>query len=277
MLQLNMGRLHDVLRDFYALSKIRIVIFDAEFRELMAYPPEKEAFCALLRQNPNGEAACRSSDKRACLKCAKTKSLVRYTCHAGLTESVVPVFYKGGVLAYVMFGQVLPTENYSTAKQKLINEYPDYADAIDKLPIKSAEELTAAGTVLQAITTYVMTNRWLTPGRSEFIRQVDQYIEEHISQNISIDGLCDTFHVGRSRLYEMASDYLGCGLAEYIRIQRINYAKKLLLETNMPIMEIGNAVGFVDYNHFSKVFKHIVGISARYYRTQGLHNKQKEQ
>lgn len=277
MLQLNIGRLHDVLRDFYTLAKIRIVIFDSDFNELLAYPPEKEAFCRLLRQDAAGEAACRCSDKKGCLKCANSKSLVTYRCHAGLTESVVPVIDKSGVLAYVMFGQVLPAENYETAKQEIAEAYPSYLEAITKLPVKSAEDLTAAATVLQAITSYVMTNRWLTPGKSEFIRQLDCYIEDHMGQNITIEGLCDIFRVGRSRLYEMSADYLGCGLAEYIRKQRINHACKLLRETAMPVVDIANAAGFVDYNHFSRVFKRITGTSARDYRAESLRNTKKEQ
>ena len=41
MLQLNTGSLYGVMRDFYTLTKIRIVIFDADFHELLAYPTEK--------------------------------------------------------------------------------------------------------------------------------------------------------------------------------------------------------------------------------------------
>ncbi len=277
MLQLNISRLRDVLRDFYTLAKIRIVIFDADFQELLAYPPEKEEFCALLRQDPIGEYACRSSDKRACLRCAKTKSLVTYTCHAGLTESVVPIFDKNGVLAYVMFGQVLPTEDFGHVKQEIVNAYPDFIEAIEKIPVRSADDLTAAATVLQAITSYMISNRWVTPGKSEFIRQIDRYIEDHIAQNITIEGLCDMFHVGRSSLYKMSADYLGCGLAEYIRKQRIQHACKLLRETTMPVMDIACAVGFVDYNHFSRVFKRITGSSARDFRADHLRNIKREQ
>jgi transcriptional regulator GlxA family with amidase domain len=63
-------------------------------------------------------------------------------------------------------------------------------------------------------------------------------------------------------------DYLGCGLAEYIRRQRIAHAQKMLTGTDMPITDIAFAVGFSDYNHFSRVFKQVAGITAREYRKQ---------
>lgn len=266
MLQLNTSSLHSVMRDFYTLTKIRIVIFDADFREVLAYPEEKEGFCAMLRQSPEGEAACQVSDKNGCLKCARTKDLVLYKCHAGLTEAVVPIFDRNGVLAYVMFGQVVPQESDSATIARIKKRYPAYSSAVDQIPVKSVEELNAAATILQAITSYVMTNRWVTPGKSEFIRQIDRYIEDHLSHSITMEEICDAFRIGRTRLYELSMDYLGCGLSEYIRKQRIFHAQRMLRETDRPITDIAYAVGFSDYNHFSRIFKQVAQCSAREYR-----------
>lgn len=266
MLQLNTYNLHRVMHDFHTLTKIRIVIFDADFHELLAYPADREVFCTMLRKRPEGEAACQKSDRKGCQQCAKTKELVHYRCHAGLVETVVPIFDRNGILAYVMFGQIVPQENRTDTIAKLKADYPAYSNLVDQIPVKSAEELKAAGTILQAITNYVMTNRWVTPGKSEFIRQIDRYIEEHLHQAISMEDICNTFQVGLTRLYELSIDYLGCGLAQYIRNQRILYAKKMLIETQLPITEIANAVGFADYNHFSRIFKQAAGMSARQYR-----------
>lgn len=266
MLQLNTVGLHKVMQDFYTLTKIRIVIFDAEFNELLAYPKERENFCHLLRQTPKGEAGCFVSDKGGCLKCAKSKELVIYKCHAGLTEAVVPIIDKGGVLAYVMFGQIIPKETNEETKKEIKWRNPELAHEVDSIPIKSQRELSAAATVLQAITAYVMTNRWVVPNKSEFIREIDRYIEEHLAENITVDDICAAFRIGRTKIYELSVDYLGCGLAEYIRKQRIVHAQRMLTETDMPITDIAFATGFADYNHFSRIFKLTVGLSAREYR-----------
>ena len=194
-----------------------------------------------------------------------------YKCHAGLTEAVVPIFDRNGVLAYVMFGQIVPQESDSATIARIKKQYPAYSEEVERIPVKSVEELNAAATILQAITSYVMTNRWGTPEKSEFIRQIDQYIEEHLSQSITMEELCDAFRIGRTRLYELSMEYLGCGLSEYIRKQHIHHAKLLLRQTTLSITEIAYAVGFSDYNHFSRVFKQIVGMSARAYRTQQSH------
>ena len=268
MLQLNTVGLHKVMQDFYTLTKIRIVIFDAEFKELLAYPHDRENFCHLLRQTPKGEAGCFVSDKGGCLKCARSKELVIYKCHAGLTEAVVPILDKGGVIAYVMFGQIIPKETSDATRREIKKRHPELAGEVDSIPVKSQRELNAAATVLQAITAYVMTNRWVVPSKSEFIREIDRYIEEHLAENITVDDICATFRIGRTKLYELSMDYLGCGLAEYIRRQRIEHAKRMLTETDLPITDIAFATGFADYNHFSRIFKQMTGTSARTYRSK---------
>lgn len=266
MLQLNTVGLYKVMQDFYTLTKIRIVIFDAEFNELLAYPNEPGEFCSLLRRTQQGEEGCFLSDKNGCLQCAKKKELVIYTCHAGLTEAVVPIMDKGGVLAYVMFGQIILKEKVRETREHIRTCHPELADEVEKIPIKSQRELNAAATVLQAITAYVMTNRWVVPSKSEFIREIDRYIEEHLSESITVKDICQAFRIGRTKLYELSLDYLNCGLAEYIRRQRIMHAQNMLVETDMPVTDIAFATGFYDYNHFSRIFKQTTGVSAREYR-----------
>lgn len=266
MLQLNTGSLYGVLRDFHILTGIRIVIFDARFQELMAYPADRERFCTLLRQTQEGNAACQKSDMAGCQACAASKEPVIYRCHAGLTEAVVPIFEKGNVLAYVMFGQILQEDPGDKTGRRLKTRYPQLSDAADLLPVRSQAQLQAAATVLQAITSYMMTNRWVTPGKSEFIRQLDSYLSDHLGSSICVEEICQVFQVGRTRLYELCTDYLGCGPAEYIRAYRIRQAQTFLRETDLSITQIAFRTGFSDYNHFSKTFKQHTGISAREYK-----------
>lgn len=273
MLQINKGNLYKVLKDFYTLTHIRIVLIDGDFNELMSYPPEREGFCAIVRKNLEVNANCVVGDKAACQKCAKTKELIRYRCHIGLTEAVIPIYDKNGVLGYAMFGQALSRENYEETKKKLKARFPEHIfsgveEAIEKIPVKSDAELNAAATVLQMLVMYVTSNQWVVPGRTEFVRKMDSFIEKNMGQTITVDDICTEFSVGRTRLYDMAEDYLGCGIAEYIRNRRIEQARKLLEETDMPVGEIAYATGFSDYTHFFRIFKKVCGMSAREYRKE---------
>lgn len=273
MLQLNKNSLNAILRDFYTLTQIRIVLMDSDFNDLLAYPPDYSSFCAMIRQERTAYARCEASDKTACLKCAKTNELVLYRCHAGLTEAVVPIHGREGVMGYVMFGQVLQREGGEQTKQQLKKRYapPVFAESeqiIDQIPVKSARELSAAGTILQALTAYLLSNSWVTPVKEAFIDQLDRYIDANVSCEITVEDICAEFHIRRTRLYEAASSYLGCGIAQYIRSRRINCAQRLLTQTELTVAEIAFATGFADYNHFSRVFRQQCGMSARTYRNE---------
>lgn len=266
MLQINTANLYRVLKDFYVLTKIRIVLFDSEFQELMSYPPEQQGFCGALRATQEGNAKCSASDQSGCVRCAKTQGVTTYKCHIGLTEVVVPIQDKNGIFGYVMFGQIIPQENYENTKLRIKQQYPIYTEHIEKIQAKSQEEIDAAVTILQALTAYVLTNHWVTPGKSEFIRQLDSYIAQNIQHTITAEDICAQFHMGRTRLYDVSKSYLGCGLAEHIKNQRVKAAQQMLLQTDMSVADIAFAVGFSDYNHFSRVFKNVCGMSAREYR-----------
>lgn len=273
MLQIHSGNLYKVLRDFHTLTGVRIELLDKNLNTLIYYPPEKIEFCNIVSSDQLLRSKCVECDRHNSQTSARTKNVVHYRCHMGLMEAVTPVFDDSGILGYVMFGQVLMQETCKetrTALKRQFSEkkYPGITKAIDCIPVKSATELSASVTILEALVTFFMSNQWIMPEKSEFIRRLDHYIEANLSQNITVDDICAEFHIKRTRLYGIAKEYLGCSIAKYIRQQRIAHACRMLLETSHPITTIAYAVGFSDYRHFSRIFREVQGVSATKYRKQ---------
>jgi transcriptional regulator GlxA family with amidase domain len=52
----------------------------------------------------------------------------------------------------------------------------------------------------------------------------------------------------------------------YLRRRRVEFAQKLLLESDLPLVQIALACGFSTQSHFSSAFKQIVGDSPRWWR-----------
>ncbi|MDE6898243.1 MAG: helix-turn-helix transcriptional regulator, partial [Lawsonibacter sp.] len=50
--------------------------------------------------------------------------------------------------------------------------------------------------------------------------------------------------------------------------RRINAAKRLLLQSNMPISAVAEEVGISDYNYFSKVFRSMTGTTPSAFRKE---------
>ena len=59
---------------------------------------------------------------------------------------------------------------------------------------------------------------------------------------------------------------MGIGFANYLLNLRMEYAKKLLRETNLKMWQVAEESGFNDYHYFSKVFKKAEGMSPAQYR-----------
>ena len=75
------------------------------------------------------------------------------------------------------------------------------------------------------------------------------------------------FEIGKTQLYEIAKQNYGVGIAEHIRILRIEKAKQLLENNRLPLAEIASQCGYKDYNYFITVFKRVVGISPKKYQS----------
>lgn len=282
MMNISEKNLYKVFRDFYTLTNIKIVLFNKEREVLLEYPSAKNTFCNLISKKDYWNEKCADCDRKNIEICSETGRTSEYFCHLGLFEALTPIYDNNGILGYVMFGQVLvDNEKLNKTKEELKNkfseeEFPFINDAIENIPVKSTAELSACVTVLQAITTYMLSNQWVVPQRSEFIRHMDNYIQNNIEKEISVDDICAEFHIRRTRMYTIAKDYLGCSVALYIRKQRIKHALELLEKTDEPISSIAYAVGFSDYGHFSRVFRQLTGTSATDYRKQNRQRLKKQ-
>ena len=63
---------------------------------------------------------------------------------------------------------------------------------------------------------------------------------------------------------------LGMGFNDYVNSIRISNACRLLTESDMPIGEISETVGFNTVRTFNRAFVKHMGMSPREYRSQGL-------
>lgn len=74
--------------------------------------------------------------------------------------------------------------------------------------------------------------------------------------------------VGRSRSHvlKLFRRHLGVSAKRHVTDRQLREARELLLSTNLPVAEVGKAVGLADPYHFSKLFRRHVGLSPRQFR-----------
>lgn len=95
---------------------------------------------------------------------------------------------------------------------------------------------------------------------------IKEYIEENYCHYINLDDIISDCGYSKYHISRLFKNYMDCTIMEYLLIQRINLAKKLLETTQDTIKEISIAIGYSDPNYFSLIFKKEQGISPIQYR-----------
>ena len=116
---------------------------------------------------------------------------------------------------------------------------------------------------MDACTGYIQLKEMIHREREKLTEEIDRFIDEHISEEITVQRLCEEFSISRTSLYEQLRISLGGGIASHIRHKRLEYAKKLIKSSEMTISEIADKVGYDDYNYFLRSFKKEFGISPK--------------
>ena len=96
------------------------------------------------------------------------------------------------------------------------------------------------------------------------INQILLYIEEHLSDELSLDGLAQQFHMSKFYLNNKFKQYAGLTLYQYIMKKRLTIARNML-RSGTPVMEACMRCGFSDYSNFLKAFKREFGRMPREY------------
>lgn len=98
------------------------------------------------------------------------------------------------------------------------------------------------------------------------VRQAIEYINEYYNQKIDLQTVADKLYVSTWHLCKVIKKQTGTNFVDLLNTARIDNAKKMLLESNMKIYEIAEAVGYTDTAYFSKIFKKVTQVTPNEYR-----------
>ena len=102
------------------------------------------------------------------------------------------------------------------------------------------------------------------------ISSIMRYMQEHLSEEISLSVLADEFHLNPQYISQLFKNEIGVGFLAYLTNIRIEKAKKLLLSTALSVNEISSLAGYGDYRVFTKVFKKMEGVTPSQFRREFL-------
>lgn len=257
-------KLYEIMAHFYTLTKIRIVMFDDNFNQIVSVPGNDCGFCGALKENAALNERCKLCDTNARSVCRNTNNIYTYTCHAGLTEAIAPIKMNGIILGYIMLGQIIDKSEKKEKKNEILSYAHNYtnrdlSEEYDKLTTKNKKQIEAAANIMEACACYLWANRLVRVNEDCLSVLISTYINNNLTADLSVDALCSHFRISRNKLYKISRDSYGMGIAAYIRKQRVQNAASLL-KSGSTVASAAISSGFEDYNYFSEIFKKETGI-----------------
>lgn len=89
---------------------------------------------------------------------------------------------------------------------------------------------------------------------SAILRRAKLYIRDNLGEPLALREVAGYLNVSERHLSRLFGAGIHESFSDYIRVERVRHAAKLLLETDMPIKEIAEATGFSSVHYFTRTF-----------------------
>lgn len=100
----------------------------------------------------------------------------------------------------------------------------------------------------------------------DYIRQVIDYMHHHYDRDIKVNDMAQAVNLHPGYLQRLFKNKMACSLIDYLNAHRMDKAKMLLTQTDIPVTEISEYVGVNTRQYFSALFKKHTGQSPLHYR-----------
>lgn len=111
--------------------------------------------------------------------------------------------------------------------------------------------------------------------RSSAVQYVVNHLRLHFRESVSLASLAHELHLTPNYLGEIFKKETGKTFSDYVQLMRLSYAEKLLLGSELSVLQIGEQSGFHSVSYFIKVFKKSRGQTPLDFRINKRTNEKK--
>ncbi len=266
----------DGIREVFYQNTGLIVSFHYPVSDNVDFYPvvEKNTFCKLLHSTENGFSKCLESDRAALENAKRRNEYCIYTCHAGLTNVVVPLEYKKVEIGSIYTGQILteyPTEEkfdeiYEGIEQ-LGLRYDLLKNAFMKVKVVEKEKLLFGIKLLSLMADYIISVEDEKYLQREVYRK-DRDIIRHENENIKLQNELQNLSIAILEYEKELEKTNSIISAHDLKNNHIVSKAQLFIKANyyktIKLSDVANAV-YLSPNYFSTIFKELSGYTFSHY------------
>ena len=98
------------------------------------------------------------------------------------------------------------------------------------------------------------------------VERVIAFIQQHLADTVLVEHLAATVHMSVYHFTRMFKQTVGSSPHVYITAQRMEHAKRLLRNSDLPLVDVAALSGFQTQAHFTGVFRKCAGMTPREFR-----------
>ncbi|MDF2659991.1 MAG: AraC family transcriptional regulator [Paenibacillus sp.] len=108
--------------------------------------------------------------------------------------------------------------------------------------------------------------QYSSPMEIDTAHKIERMLEENAHTNVTITDLAGRLGLSRTQFTKVFTKVYGISPRQFVSRHKLNMAKTLIMNTDEPIGEIANQLGFSNIGHFSRQFRRWVGKPPSHYR-----------
>jgi two-component system response regulator YesN len=101
---------------------------------------------------------------------------------------------------------------------------------------------------------------------STVVHMAKEFLDLHYTEDVNLTLISEMVGVSEGYLSKQFNKEVGCNFIQYLTNLRIEESKRLMKKKSIKITDIAETVGYLNVEHFSRMFKKATGYSPKLYR-----------
>ncbi|PTX99114.1 AraC family transcriptional regulator [Opitutus sp. ER46] len=247
------------------------------FRAPLHDSKQANGFCLLMAATNRSCAACLQMQQHLADNARDEAKTLQ--CHAGLTESAVPIRVGETVLGYLQTGQVLlqkpSAERFKRVSAGLGFDAQPNASELKKayfatrvVPRKQYDAVVRLLAIfaahLSARSNQIVTQE--ATAEAPVISRARAFIAEHYADEIALTDVARAVNTSPFYFCKLFKAATGLTFTDYLARVRVEMVKQILLNPHKRVSEAAYEAGFQSLSQFNRVFRRVAGESPSAYR-----------
>ncbi len=103
-------------------------------------------------------------------------------------------------------------------------------------------------------------------GRNTIEKEMISYIQQNFMEKISLKEFGEQFHLSEKYISRYFKEHFHITLSQYVTYLRLEHAKQLLQDTDIPVTEIAMQSGYQNVSYFIRSLQKAYAVSPLKYR-----------